>query len=232
MQPAEFTIDIQSPVARKFYRDGHTYVSLDNHSQYSIVIRNNHHTRCDVEVHVDGQEVGQWVVHAHSSITLDRPAHVARKFTFVEETSTTAKRTGAVVGGSMNGVVSVVFKPAKMLPVYAEVAYVRRREEGLGASSRESSSMRAPSSMRASSSFRESSPVRQRVKSGVTVLGDDSNQRFGSERALTSSEIDWALTTEVSLRLVVNADKYIPLSPTYYPPSVKYPPRVDYPSWR
>jgi hypothetical protein len=187
-------------------KDGHTYVSLDNFSEYSIVINNNHHTRADVVVSVDGEEIGSWIVHAHTSITLDRPANTSRKFTFVNETSQVAKRTGAIVGHDLNGVVSVIFKPAKVQPVYQSVAYSTRKES------------RSP--RLESASFRAASP--RRMSSGVTVLGDHSDQTFGVERALEDREIDWPLTTEVSLRLVVNDEKYVPLKPSSYPPRIDW----------
>lgn len=190
----DFQVDIEAPRARKFKKDGHQYVALPNMSQYSIVIRNGHSTRCDAEVHVDGEEVGQWVVRPYSTITIDRPSDMARKFTFVDEESTIARRTGAVAGDDMNGVISVIFKPAK----------------------EERAQVRSSPTM----SSRSASPERRSLRSGVTVLGDESEQRFGTERALTSREIDWHLSTEVSLRLVIDTQRYIPLSP-------RYPPRVD-----
>lgn len=170
MRQAEFTVDIVAPTAREFSIGGNNYVALPNMTQYSIAIHNNHHTRCDAEVHVNGEVVGQWVVQAHSSVTIDRPAGIARRFTFVDET-----------GGEMNGVVSVIFKPAKEKDpiMYASLSSLR---------------------------------------SGVTVSGDTSTQRFISERALTNREIDWHMSTEVRLRLVVEV-----------PPAKRlpYPQRLD-----
>lgn len=198
MFQAEFSVDIAAPGASKFKRDGHQYVALPNMSQYSIIIRNGHHTRCDAVVQVDGEKIGQWVVQAHSSITIDRPAGIARRFTFVDETSRVARTTGAVVGREMNGVVSVIFKPAKEQPVHSTPR--------LSAMSAQHSSL----------------PEMRRLGSGVTVLGDESSQRFGTKRALTSREIDWQLCTEVALRLVVKTQKYIPVSPRAH-----YPPRLD-----
>lgn len=217
----EFTVDIRSPSAHRFTRNGHTYVSLDNYSEYSIVISNNHHTRCDAVVHVDGKEIGTWAIHAYTSITLDRPANTRRRFTFVSETSQAAKRTGAIVGHELNGIVSVIFKPAKMQPVYQAISYSTQR----------SSSPRRMASPRSSSPSRMSSPPGRtsygmssprRMSSGVTVLGDRSDQTFGTERALEDREIDWPLSTEISLRLVVNDDKYAPLTSSSYPPRLNW----------
>lgn len=201
MEQNVFSIGIRAPNARKFIRDGHTYVALSNYSEYKIYISNEHYTRCDAEVHVDGETVGTWVIQPHSSVTIDRPANVAKKFTFVEETSDAARRTGAVVGSDLNGLVSVIFKPAKMEPVYTSLSTLRAPDE-------------TTSSLRKEG--RSASPSRKSFASGVTVLGDRSQQTFGTERALTNREIDWALTTEVSLRLVVEQ-----------PPRIHYPPRLD-----
>ena len=222
-----FAVGIDSPSARAFHKNGYDYVALTNGSTYALKIFNNHDTRCDIEVFIDGEEVGKWIIHAHQHIRLERPANQARKFTFFKENSRVAKRTGVVSGAYYNGLVSVIFKPQKHNIAYTAYASLSpesssysRQESSLRASSPQRSSYRASSPER--SSYRASSPERSSYRSGATVLGERSDQTFSNVTPLTSDQIDWKLSTEVSVRLVVEESQYVPLSPR-----TSYPPRLD-----
>jgi hypothetical protein len=224
-----FSVSISADSARPFSKKGYNYVALSNGSTYAIVIHNNHDTRCDADVYVDGERVGGWVIPAYSSVKIERPADVARKFTFFEEHSSVAKSTGAVPGLESNGLINVIFKPEKhYISTYPDYVTLSSQEKSTKTSVRSSTkplSSRPLSSKPVSSGL--SSPRRSineslsKSKAGVTVLGDDSDQRFNEVPPLRDDQIDWPLSTEISLRLVVkDRQDYISIHH-------KYPPRLD-----
>lgn len=148
-----FDVEIIAVGSRSFNKIGHRYVSLPPHTEYKLKLTNNHHTRCDAEVSIDTVKVGNWRINANSSIVVERPEHAQRKFTFVGENSKIARNTGAVSGSDVNGLVGVVFKPAKPGRFYEVPQYV--------------SQIRSPRSMEKSSDelsntrFRDMSPQKR-----------------------------------------------------------------------
>lgn len=197
-----FTLSIDAHEARPFRRNGFDYVALPSGEEYAVNLHNHHDTRCDVELYVDGEHVGGFVIQAHETIRIERPEGKQKKFTFVGETSRIARSVGTVVGSVKNGLVSAIFKPQKHV-VYESIrgsAMVRRM------SPRESARTSAAPSFGA----------------GVTVLGNKSDQTFQQVRGLKDDEIDWPLSTEVSVRLVVDNERKN--SPLHH----SYPPRLDY----
>jgi hypothetical protein len=233
-----FTVSIAADSARPFRRNGFDYVALASGTEYAIDLHNHHDARCDVELYVDGEKVGSFVVQARNTVRIERPSDARRKFTFFGENSQVARSTGAVVGADSNGLVTAIFKPAKSCQSCSGIAYVTRDDlepvsiirargvspprspmrstllSNLPSSTNESATPKAMSA----AAYRSPSPS---YESGVTVLGDYSRQSFNRVSSLSESEIDWRLTTEVSVRLVVdNERRYVPLS--------HYPPRLDY----
>ncbi|CAH6419542.1 Hypothetical protein POVR2_LOCUS46 [uncultured virus] len=191
---AHFEVQVVSAQAERFVRDGYEYVSLPSGSIYSLHLVNNGNTQCDAVVMIDNTKVGTWRIEAGDSITIDRPANINRKFTFVDESSSVARQTGNRVGDENNGLIKIAFKPAKQ-----EQARSSPRLAGARAA--------APTIMRAYS---------PRLSSGVTVLGDRSDQEFNSISSLRDSEIDWAGVVEINIRLVVRASsrqRYVGLAP-------------------
>ncbi len=209
-----FSLSINAPGSEPLYKYGHKYVALRSGTTYSINVKNLHDTRSDIEVYIDGIHVGSWMMPAHSSLTLERPAHINKKFTFFEETSRVAQSTGTEIGAEDNGLINVIFKPEKQKSIYRtmNLRAASSLETASAASSRSSASPKFSNSIQAKS-----------YKAGVTVLGDQSKQRFGTTSSLRDDEIDWNLSTELSIRLVVKKDtKYISLVPR-----ITYPPRLD-----
>lgn len=189
MKRSLFTLSIHADEARPFRRNGFDYVALPSGEEYAVELHNNHSTRCDVELYIDGTHVGGFVIQAHESITVERPEGVKRRFTFFNESSDVARS------------VSAIFKPQK------HILYTTSKQ--------------VPRASMLSSEARLSAQPKEQYNAGVTVLGDRSRQTFTEVKSLLDSEIDWPLSTEVSLRLVVdNEHKYVPLSHSY-------PPRLD-----
>lgn len=116
--------------------------------EYTIVISNNHYTRCDIEVSMDKKRVGTWVLNSHTTLKLEN------NFVFKDKE------------------ISVVFKPAK----------AKSLVETLKRSSSEN--------LRSSRHSRSSGSIKK-------------GERVGYQYALTSTEIDWLLTKEIVINLVV-----------------------------
>lgn len=97
----------------KLKRGDFNYVALQNNSEYKLQLTNDRSTDAMAEVFIEDDQVGTWFILAKNNITIDRPANVARKFTFFRETDTRAMSAGITPGESSNGLIRVVFYPKK-----------------------------------------------------------------------------------------------------------------------
>jgi hypothetical protein len=241
-----FDVEIIAPGANTFYKNDYRYVSLAPHTEYKLKLINKHNTRCDAKVYIDNTLVGSWRIDSYSSIIIERPENTQRRFTFVGENSRTAKQTGAIAGSEDNGLVRVIFRPAKSgkyydvpLSVTERLPRTAERNSYRSTMSRnemnEFSDFKSKSPPRTSMARRAPSPQKEsvgvvsdsrRYDAGVTVLGRDSYQRFEHTTALDTSDIDWNIVTEIVIRLVIREtgyQDYIPLSNA----KNKVPPRLD-----
>ena len=73
-------------------------------------------TGCNLDVFIDGYDVGGWVLDAGKDLVIERPAFEARKFTFYR-VKTAPKEAGIESGRSENGVVKCVFTPEAFLDI-------------------------------------------------------------------------------------------------------------------
>lgn len=97
----------------KLQRGTYNYVALSNNTEYKLLLSNDRSTDAMAEVYIEGEQVGTWLVPAKDIITIDRPANIARRFTFFRETDPRAIGAGVTPGESLNGVIRVVFYPKK-----------------------------------------------------------------------------------------------------------------------
>lgn len=93
------------------YHNNLIYVPLQPGDQYQLKLFNNHYTRADAEVAIDGHKVGIWHVPPHSNVT------IGRTFAFFQEET---KGLESIVGKQ----VEVHFRPAGSF----EVPALRRHE--------------------------------------------------------------------------------------------------------
>lgn len=103
-----FSLSILAPGARPSYQDSQqSTVSLPSGTEYSIQLSNNRSTRCDVEVHIDGDRIGEWKLLPYSSAVIEHGVNNSRHFLFVAD--------GGVVGRTpgQRGLVTAIFKPEK-----------------------------------------------------------------------------------------------------------------------
>ena len=187
-------------------RNGRLYVGLDSGTEYKLELRNDRDTMCDAVVELEGERVGMWRIYARDTIVIERPVDTKRKFTFFEEDSYKAREAGVRRGSANNGLVKVTFYPKKRGFVY-ETA---RRVESKAMMEESSPSMRALS-----------------YKSGATVLGDRSYQKFRVIPALRPDEIEWRDVTEILFRLVAREEesRYVSVGGRKRR-SPRYPPRI------
>ena len=217
----------------KFTRNGGKYYALHHGDEYEIRLTNNRDTIADAELKIDGVDSGKFRIPAHDTLTLERPANRPKKFTFVKEDSSLARRTGVVEGEYENGLISVKFFPKKevkyepLRPVMEEPVSMRvsplesMRAAPLSSASSaglmsSTSSMIQPRTMLA----KQASMRAPEYSSGATILGDQSSQRFSLIEPLKPHEIDRENITTITIRLV--AEEY-----RVYSPKTPYPPRID-----
>jgi hypothetical protein len=200
---------------------GFLYVPIPHNVIYRIILTSNHDTASDVILYIDNYCMGTWRLEANNSITLERPIHAAKLFTFVRENSDQAGLTGLVSGKEENGLIKAVFKPERKIQNVAFTSpygnftpYVKkpREFEFLQTDSIVRAPVKTPSppSVTASATVTSStnlfaatsSPKKAEFSSGGTVLGHTSKQQFNQIPAIVN--YDSANQTEINLRLVVD----------------------------
>lgn len=97
----------------KLKRGEYNYIALQNNTEYKLQLTNDRSTDAMAEVFIEDEQVGTWFIPANKDITIDRPANIARKFTFFRETDPRATNADVTPGESSNGLIRVVFYPKK-----------------------------------------------------------------------------------------------------------------------
>jgi hypothetical protein len=196
--------------SRNFVRDGADYTSLRHNTEYSLRLSNSNSTNCDAHVWIDGEKVGVWRLRPYQTATIERPANLNRKFTFVKENSYQAVQGNVQTGNFDNGLVKVVFKPEKKYVNYFEAQSVTTENRNLGKSGR-----RSMSSMNCYRSSSMESDSNSFLSAGGTVLGNKSYQEFTTVDPL--NEIDESLITTLYLRIVVDNEYDTDFEPVIVP---------------
>ena len=105
----------------KLQHGSYNYVTLYNNTEYKLQLTNDRSTDCMAEVYIEGDQIGIWFIPAHNNIIIDRPANIARKFTFFKETDIRAINVGVTPGNTFNGVIKVIFYPKRnYIPIISE----------------------------------------------------------------------------------------------------------------
>ena len=76
---------------------------------------------CNLDVSIDGYDVGGWVVYGGQELTIERPAYEAKKFTFYR-VKTAPKEAGVESGRDENGLVKCVFTPEACLDISVAIS--------------------------------------------------------------------------------------------------------------
>jgi hypothetical protein len=222
----DFKVEILASNIRFIKKSEFNYYALPDHSDYSIRIENNKNVRCDVEITIDNESVGQWRLRPYSSAIIRRPAEIDRKFVFVSDTSHDAFLLGAIHGDSRNGLITVTFKPER---VYRPCCFCEHHVtdwmyEPIGAFS---STLRNASNGIRGNLFDECQM--KSMDSGVTILGGSSGQSFSTASPIY--DYDSLNETKIHVRLVVNKNssnsEYMSLH-DYSTHSTRIPPLPDW----
>ncbi|KAJ7365096.1 hypothetical protein OS493_007743 [Desmophyllum pertusum] len=79
-------------------------------TQYQIHVKNTRAYGCNLDISIDGYDVGGWTVDGGDELSIERPVYEPKKFTFYR-VKTAPKEAGIESGRSENGVVKCVFTP-------------------------------------------------------------------------------------------------------------------------
>ena len=97
-------------------------VAADERELYSNPASSNTHIimfprlGCNLDVSIDGYDVGGWVIDGGQELSIERPVTEAKKFTFYRVRKA-PKEAGIESGRSENGVVKCVFTPEAFLNI-------------------------------------------------------------------------------------------------------------------
>jgi hypothetical protein len=196
-----FSLDILADqYIEKINKNNYTYFAIPDKSEYKIKMGNNGNTRADAFVYVDGEYIGTWRINTYSTIIIERPANINKKFVLLKEGSSYASKYGIVTGDTMNGLIKVVFKPEKNTMLFTN--------------SWDRSTDRIYLKNCNTSANDNNQTMAYNYSSGGTVLGNTSSQIFDNTSPLTN--IDTNNITTIYTRLVVKdnynvQDKYMSL---------------------
>lgn len=90
------------------------YVAMKHNTQYTIRLSNFGDVRCDVEVEIDGKEIGGWRLRKNKSGVIERPVHDTGCFTFYKVGTDEAKKAELVHSDKL-GLITVLFMPEKKM---------------------------------------------------------------------------------------------------------------------
>lgn len=170
---------------------------------YKIKLRNRGSSRCDAKVEVDGVDAGTFRINGGSSVTLERPSNVAKKFTFYRGGSAGAAKAGYSKGRETNGLVKVTFIAEKD----CEVFLLENDNIGLRTFCAEPKGLQNQCTVNCSYS------------PGITGLSGTSSQKFNTVGGLLNTKAP----VIIQLRLVADDNDIVPMSrnavsSTPYPP--------------
>lgn len=234
---------------KKITKNGHTYYPLEHQSTYGIRIYNKTDTIYNVNISIDGENVGKFRLNSYKSHIIKRPAHSKRSFVFVNEDSNIASSNGIVSGSNLNGLVEVEFVPLNTIQdnildddydsltsgFLDSFMFMSNLSNGFAPPPSSNSSAEINYSMSMSDrSFGMSNSVSNEMSystnnlfgmsdsygSGATVLGKRSNQIYTD--AIEYEEITNESVTKRA-RIIIKYDDYTPLSR-----SDRVPPRVTF----
>jgi len=152
------------------------HVEINHRQEYQLQLTNNGSQNCEAAVFVDGKNIGTWIINRYDTVTLERPANVARKFTFLETGSSEFSDANLdSINRNDLGLIKVKFTPERnAIPCHS-----LRKSTGYRG---------AQCSLEATS-----------YNSGGTGLGSNSNQQF---REVNGLNLDHSKSVTINLRLV------------------------------
>ena len=204
----KYMIKIESTYAEydHFIKNGHRYYKLPHNTSYKVKMINNSDSRVNVVLKIDGKKMGKWRINEFDDVTVERPVHNGRKFTFVKETSWQGAMSGVKAGNLDNGLVEVTFIPEVQSFSYNVSDQIHFRTNSNTNCYGAKCAMMNSSLSFAASDFMCDIPSTNNESStrGATVLGSDSSQKFGTATTMTE---DTSRKVTKRVRLVVSKQK-------------------------
>jgi hypothetical protein len=198
------------------------YVEIDHGKQYTIVLRNSHGVRCDVEVSIDGKAIGTFRIAANSVMRLERKPGDGGRFTFYRLGSSEGDAADlASVSASDLGLIKAVFTPEHNLwGYYQEGTRDPCCDYTVTCDSSHAINVRSITSKMVSTSYCSTGNA-----PGGTGLSGHSDQQF---IGVDSIWLDYSQQTTIYLRLVEanHANEPRPLRPVMN--SSPIPPPIDH----
>ena len=190
--------------AEKVHRFGSNYFTMADKTEYKIELSNNRSVKADAHVWIDGKKVGVWRINNHSTISIERPSDISKKFVLLKEGTVAARDSDIVSGKSENGLIKVEFQPEKE----SYRGYVLESDCSEGSLGFSTNNIQ-PMMKSCTNQMYCSAPTNtnQNLSAAGTGLGSDSGQRFRSVGQLY--DIDTENITEIYARLVVDDNKTI-----------------------
>lgn len=89
------------------------YIVMRHGQQYKVVMGNQNSTKCQATLKIDGINMGTFLINPHQTISIERPLHRHKLFTFYETNKSypSSFQTGIIPGNRNNGVIEVTFIP-------------------------------------------------------------------------------------------------------------------------
>jgi hypothetical protein len=216
-----FSLQIVGPngPVSKIVKGGHNYYGMAHGTEYKLCLSSSHHANTDAHVWIDDEKVGVWRIKPYGSITIERPANTARKFTILKEGTHDASSAGIIYGNENNGLIKVTFEPEFKTwncmwdsCIDPDTLQFNSTNESV-----------TKQSSQQSLAYESCKPQSNHFQSAGTGLGSHSNQHFGTAKPL--SQIDHANITTIYARLVIDdGPKYISLKEGNMS---SIPPRID-----
>lgn len=191
MRVGNFSLRIPEGVER---HSGH--ISVPHGAQYRLSLSNHcYDRRCDVQLSIDGKDIGCYRIERGGQITLERSFADQGRFTFFKTDSAEGQQAGAAdVSREEQGVVRAVFR-AERKPVQTLRPTSTSWSKGL-------SYRGGPGGQGMYCSFAPDQVKTSGMQAGITGLTGSSDQRFTDVAGL---DYDPALETTICVRLVCDA---------------------------
>jgi hypothetical protein len=182
--------------------NGYDYYAFKDGTAYNIRMENNHNTRCDAEVNIDNEHVGTWRIEPNSTINVDRPVNIDKKFTFVEENGELFNRAGARQKNE-NGLIKIVFKPEqKTYSMEVTNSYGSGEFLGRARAKQTNGNFDSEEYKPLDLLSTNTKGFGSNYKQGATILGEQSNQRFVNANEIR--RYDNENITTINARLVID----------------------------
>ena len=111
-----YSVEIISDNSRIFHNKDYV-VLIPNRTLYKIRLENLTSTKTSSIIYIDGQKVGEWKIDPFSSIFIERPLNIYRKFYFAKPKVNGLSNeyiksfTDKNIGSYLNGVIKIFFVP-------------------------------------------------------------------------------------------------------------------------